>query len=177
MTPREQADGFVSHDAALLDSIEALTPDQRDNLPIKLGFLPNPVGVVEVAGLRLNEVALHSWDARAGLDPAATLGNDAAAVLLEQLSGPLAFLLGFIGKADRLASRPVVVDLHGFGLVITDTVRLTPQVTDATATFSGPAEAAVRLLGGRLSPAHTPAGVHVDGNVSLDDLRTVFPGF
>jgi hypothetical protein len=56
-------------------------------------------------------------------------------------------------------------------------VNLAPEVENATATFSGPIESLVRLIGGRLSHAHTPATVNVDGNVSLDDLRLVFPGF
>jgi len=30
---------------------------------------------------------------------------------------------------------------------------------------------------GRLSPRWTPAGVAVSGNVGLDDLRRVFPGY
>ena len=32
-------------------------------------------------------------------------------------------------------------------------------------------------VAGRLKPAHTPAGVTVSGDISLDDLRTVFPGY
>jgi len=35
----------------------------------------------------------------------------------------------------------------------------------------------LRLIGGRLAPAHTPAGVEVIGDVSLDELRAVFPGY
>jgi hypothetical protein len=48
---------------------------------------------------------------------------------------------------------------------------------DQTATFSGPLAAAIRLLSGRLKPEHTPADVEVNGNVTLDDLRKVFPGY
>jgi hypothetical protein len=50
-------------------------------------------------------------------------------------------------------------------------------VHGATATFNGAKEAAVRMIGGRLTPAHTSDTVQVVGNVSLDDLRNVFPGF
>ncbi len=32
-------------------------------------------------------------------------------------------------------------------------------------------------MAGRLSPEHTPAAVEVTGNVTLDDLRRVFPGY
>ena len=37
-----------------------------------------------------------------------------------------------------------------------------------------PAEALVRLVYGRLDPAHTPAGV---SGADLDELRQLFPGF
>jgi hypothetical protein len=63
------------------------------------------------------------------------------------------------------------------GLVIDEAVSLTPTVDKATATFEGPLEALIRLLGGRLTETFTPESVRVVGNVSLDDLRRVFPGF
>ena len=48
---------------------------------------------------------------------------------------------------------------------------------EPTATFTGPLEAAIRLLSGRLTAQHTADDVHVSGNVTLDDLRRVFPGY
>jgi uncharacterized protein (TIGR03083 family) len=176
MSPEDQASGFLDSDAKLVAIVEALTPDQRENLQIKLGFLPQPLGVATIAGMRLNEVALHGWDVRVAVDPTATLSEGTAEVLAEQFSGSLSFLLGFIGKADAL-SHPAIVDAHGFGLVIDDTVSLTPTADDATATFEGPLEALVRLISGRLRETATPDTVRVVGDVSLDDLRRVFPGF
>jgi uncharacterized protein (TIGR03083 family) len=176
MSPEEQASSFLDSDAKLVGILEALTPDQRENAQIKLAFLPQPLGIATIAGMRLNEVALHSWDVRVAVDPTAMLNEGTAQVLAEQFSGPMSFLLGFIGKADAL-SHPAVVDAHGFGLVIGDAVSLTPTVHDATATLEGPLESLVRLIGGRLTPSSTPATVNVVGNVSLDDLRRVFPGF
>lgn len=93
----------------------------------------------------------------------------------EQLEGFLLHL-GFAGKADQLAEA-ATVDIHGFGLAIADSVSLTATADDPTAAFTGPLEAAVRLLGGRLAPTHTPADVTVVGNVTLEDLRRVFPGY
>jgi hypothetical protein len=40
-----------------------------------------------------------------------------------------------------------------------------------------PAEALVRLTAGRLSPERTPAGVTSEGALTVDDLRSVFPGY
>ena len=58
-----------------------------------------------------------------------------------------------------------------------DGIRMAEGVTDPSATFAGPVEAAVRLLAGRLPPEHTPPGTTVDGHVSLDELRLAFPGY
>ena len=64
-------------------------------------------------------------------------------------------------------------------LVIDGSVSIQAGAADIapTATFVGPAESVVRLLAGRLKPEHTSDGVEVTGNVSLDDLRQVFPGY
>ena len=48
---------------------------------------------------------------------------------------------------------------------------------DPTAAFRGTPEAALRLLAGRLKAPYLPDGVEVTGNVTLDDLRRVFPGY
>jgi uncharacterized protein (TIGR03083 family) len=176
LTPQDQAINFLDHDATLVETVEALTSEQRENLQIKLGFLPTPLGISTIAGMRLNEVALHSWDVRVAVDPAAPLSEQTAEVLMEQFSDGMGFLLGFLGKADAL-DEPTVLNAHGYGLIITDGVSLAPTVDNATATFDGPLEALVRLIGGRLTPDRTPDSVNVLGNVSLDDLRRVFPGF
>jgi uncharacterized protein (TIGR03083 family) len=176
LSPDEQAGGFLEADATLLGVLESLTPEQREGLQIKLGFLPQPLGVATIAGMRLNEVALHGWDVGVAVDPTATLSQGSAEVLVQQFSGSMSFMLGFIGKADALP-QATVVDAHGFGLVVDDTVSLTPRAENATATFEGPLEALVRLIGGRLTSTATPQTVTVVGNVSLDDLRRVFPGY
>jgi uncharacterized protein (TIGR03083 family) len=176
MTAREQLEGFLTHDAALVQALNALHVDQRDTLQLEVGFLPVPISVASFAGMRLNEAAQHSWDIRVALDPRAGVADESAHALFEQYSTGLGFMLGFVAKPDRLAE-PTVLDIHGYGLAITDSVALTASAADATATFTGPLEAAVRLLGGRLTAKRTPADVRVTGNVSLDELRQVFPGY
>jgi uncharacterized protein (TIGR03083 family) len=176
MSPQDQASGFLEHDERLVETLEALTPDQRANAPIKLPFLPEPVSVATTAGMRLNEVAMHSWDVRVAVDPLANLDDEAAAILAEQLTTGMSFMLGFIGKADQLAA-PAVVDAGDYGLIIADKVSMTTAPQNVTASFEGPLESLIRLIGGRLTPAHTPDTVRVSGEVTLDDLRLVFPGF
>jgi uncharacterized protein (TIGR03083 family) len=178
LKPQDQAEGFLEHDARLVTAYEALTTEQRETLEIDLGFLPAPLPVASVAGMRLNEAAQHSWDVRVALDPAAAISGEQAQLLAEHLAGSLAFMTGFIGKADALPA-PAVVDIEGsgFGIVIADGVSLSDAAPTPTATFVGPLESAIRLIGGRLGTTYTPAGVEVTGALTLDDLRTVFPGY
>ncbi|HEY0813537.1 MAG TPA: maleylpyruvate isomerase family mycothiol-dependent enzyme [Pseudonocardia sp.] len=176
MTPRDQAALFVESDARLVAAYEALTGEQRENLQVDLGFAKLPLSAL--SGLRLNETAQHAWDVHVAFDPNAAIPESSAQLVAEHFAGGLAFLAGFVGKADALA-KPVVVDIQGsgFGIVISDGIAVTEGVSNPTATFVGPLEAAIRLIGGRLTPAHTPAGVEVIGDLTLDDLRRVFPGF
>lgn len=178
LSPQAQAAGFLEHDAALVDTLNALPSHERENVQIKLGFLPAPIPLASATGMRLSEAAQHAWDVRVALDPAATLDASSAEVLIEQFTGGLGFLLGFIGKADNL-SEPVLVKIHNYdaAIAIDDHVSLPRSATDPTATFRGELEAVIRLIGGRLTPPYTPADVEVTGNVTLDDLRRVFPGY
>jgi uncharacterized protein (TIGR03083 family) len=175
LAPVEQAAGFVESDAAYLDTVEALSAEQRQSLMVDLGFLPQPVPLVVALGMRLNEVANHAWDVRVGVDSSATVDTDSAELLVELFRGPLAFLLGFSGHADQI-EREVRLAIPGGGIEITNTVSVTGELDNPTARFDGPAEAVVRLLSGRLGAEHA-AGVRVTGNVTLDELRKVFPGY
>lgn len=178
LSPREQADGFLAGDEVLVAAVEGLTSEEREQLPVQLGFLPSPLPVAGFTAMRLNEAAHHSWDVRVTFDPGAVISADTAEVLAEQFTTNLGFLLGFTGKADALA-HPAVVDIHGsgFAVVITDTVSLVRSAPEPTATFTGPLEAALRLLSGRLTDRYTGDDIEVTGDVTLDDLRRVFPGY
>jgi uncharacterized protein (TIGR03083 family) len=173
--PLDQAAGFVEHDTALVDLLDRLSDDDKGSLTIDMGFLPEPVPLVVALGMRLNEVANHAWDVRVGLDPAAEVDDESAAVLVELYQGPLSFLLGFSGKADQVDGE-VRLAAPGAGLVVTDAVTVVGSVDDATATLAGAPGTVVRLISGRLTPEHSE-GVEVTGEVSLDDLRKVFPGY
>jgi uncharacterized protein (TIGR03083 family) len=173
--PRAQAEGFLEHDGRWLDMVEALTPEQRSSLTVDLGFLPEPVPLLTALGLRLNEVANHSWDVRVAFDANAGVDAGSAAVLVDLLTGPVAFMLGFLAKPAELAD-PVSVAIPGAGLVIDDTVTVVDHLESPAATFKGPPEAFVRLINGRLKAPYDN-GVAIDGSITLDDLRRVFPGF
>jgi uncharacterized protein (TIGR03083 family) len=178
MSPAEQRDGFLEHDGVLVSAFAALDEGQRESLELPVGFAPAPLSVASFGGLRLHEAAQHGWDVRVAVDPEAGLLPGSAEAIAELFSGQLSFLLGFMGKADRIPD-PVRLDIagSGYGLSIGDSVALVSPLDQPTATFTGPLEAALRLVAGRLGPAHTPSDLKVTGNVTLDDLRTAFPGF
>jgi uncharacterized protein (TIGR03083 family) len=173
--PRAQAEGFLEHNGRWLETVEALTPEQRSALTVDLGFLPEPVPLLTAVGMRLSEVANHSWDVRVAFDPDARVDAGSAAVLVDLLAGPVGFLLSFVAKPAELAS-PVSVAVPGAGLVIDDAVTVVDHLESPSATFDGTAEAFVRLVSGRLKAPYDK-GVTVEGSVTLDDLRRVFPGF
>lgn len=178
MSPAEQRAGFLEHDAELVAAFEGLDERQRESLELQVGFAPAPLSVASFGGMRLHELAQHSWDVRVPHEPAAGLLPGSASVLAELFSGELAFLLGFIGKADRIAG-PVRLEIvgSGYGLLIAESIALVSPVDHPTASFTGPLEAVIRLIAGRLGQTHTPSDLTVTGNVTLEDLRTVFPGF
>lgn len=178
MSPEEQRAGALEHDAELVAALTALDATQRRTLELQVGFGPGPLTVAEFTGVRLHEAAQHGWDVRAAADPAAELDAASAQVLADLFCDGLGFLLGFIGKPESI-TEPTRLEIAGSGyaLSITDTVTMVTPVNEPTATFSGPLEAAIRLIAGRLGPAYTPADLEVTGNITLEELRTVFPGF
>jgi uncharacterized protein (TIGR03083 family) len=175
LAPGDQAAGFVESQERLVATFEALTPEQRDSIEVDLGFMPQPVSLATSLGMRLNEVALHGWDVEVGVDPAAALSDDSAALLARHHIETMSFMLGFASKPEVVG--PARVAVGDYSIVLGDAVSLEPGTAGATATFEGPLEAGIRLMAGRLKPEHTPAGVGVTGNVTLDDLRKVFPGY
>ncbi|RYC13275.1 maleylpyruvate isomerase family mycothiol-dependent enzyme [Nocardioides zhouii] len=176
MSPADQAEAFVASDARLVELYESLTPEQRARTSVDLGFLPAPVPVATAVGMRLNEQVMHDWDVRVATDPDAALTGTAAELLLQHYADGMGFMLGFIGKADRVDA-PTRLAVGEHTLAITDSVAIEADTSDPTATYAGPLEAVVRLVGGRLGENHTPTDATVTGNVTLDELRQVFPGY
>ena len=145
---------------------------------MKLGFLPAPIPLATALGMRLNEAALHGWDVRVGADPDATIEATSARVIAEHLGDGLAFMLGFIGKADALAepARVRLADVDA-ALMIDERVSLVPDDQEPTATLVATTGGGAPAGRGPPGPGAHPAGVEVTGNVTLDDLRRVFPGY
>jgi hypothetical protein len=177
MSPREQATGFVEHNGRLVAAYEALTADQRESLRVDLGFLPEPLPWPRGghAAQRVDAALLgRAGGARRGRGRPRGRGPAAAGTP----GGRSRLHDGFTGKADALA-KPATVQVSGgrVGLVIADKVSVTTAVDQPdrdvrrTARRRAPAHRWQALPG-----AHAP-GVEVIGDVTLDDLRAVFPGY
>jgi len=183
-SPEEQAGDFLTADAEIVSAYQSLDAETRERLRIKPAFLPAPGDVALMAGMRLNEAALHAWDVGVAFDPSATVASDAAGVLTDLYAGPLDFMIGFMGRPDELDPRLATTlrvqtsdPERVLGLTLGETVGFSEAPEPADVVLSIPAEAWTRLLGGRLAPEHTPPSVTVTGDdITLDDLRRVFPG-
>ena len=177
LTPEGKADAFVESDAGLVEAYEALSPQQVETRMVDVGFLPEPVAVGFIAAMRLGEVGLHRWDIEVMRNPAATVASYVAAFPLAQL--PL--FAGFFAKPHARFGRVAITTTDPAGTFVldisADAVTLAPGGGEATTQLVLPAEALLRLSAGRLGADHTPSSVSIAGDISLDDLRSLFPGY
>jgi len=173
--PLDQVHDSVAANAALLEDVTALTPDERERWQLELWG--RHMDLAMLLRSRLSEHAVHSWDILVSFDPTATLDQDATAVVVDNLDA----IVGWTGqKRDEQISvevrtsqpeRAWHLDIGPGG------VGLSPSYDDtsARAELALPAEAWVRLVYGRLDPDHTPESVEIRG-ADLDLLRATFPG-
>ena len=72
---------FEEHNAGFIDMLDALDPEVQDTLTVP--FLNDTIPLRRLIGLRINEVALHSWDVCSPGDDQAALVEDAALASIE----------------------------------------------------------------------------------------------
>jgi len=181
-TPRQQADDALRADQAYLERFESLDEGQRASLHIKLFGME--VDAATLAGMRLGEHAVHTWDVRVALDPGVTVAADAVGLLLDGLSQ----LAARAGKPDG-QQRKIRVSTTGpertFILETTaDGVTLTAADDEGTpelglSELTLPAEAFLRLVYGRLDAGQEsgPDAAEDSVGVEVGELRPLFPGF
>jgi uncharacterized protein (TIGR03083 family) len=177
-----RAPSFVQADERLLGWYESLPPDERANRGVQFPYLPEPVSVAQAAGYRLSEIGLHSWDVFAPFDRSATVAPDATRLLIDRLP----MMVELMGRRTPRETRPAEATTIGvttwdpdrqFELELGDGIELRPSAGGPTAgDLRLPAEALLRLAAGRL-PTDRDAGASVTGVLTLDDLRTAFPGY
>lgn len=174
-SPRSQADDCLVVDRRLVDRLADVADEERARLHVSLG--PMELGWDDFLRMRMGEHVVHEWDVAVALDPTATLADDGAAILVDQLGAIAGFASKPVGEPGT-----IVVATTGpgrsFAITIDEGVTLEPAAADADARadVTMPAEAFVRLVYGRLDPDHTPAAVTGDPAI-VDRLRQVFTGF
>jgi uncharacterized protein (TIGR03083 family) len=176
-SPEQQAEDFKGADTALLEQIEGLDTEQLEDFHI--GMFGMELESPQLFGMRESELALHSWDIAAKLDPAAHLAPDVTELLVDAVAQRIPRAAKPIGRPLELLiettdpQRSFLVSLDE-----TATVEVNPPAdkTAGSAKLGIPAEAFLRLVAGRLDAEHTPSGITTSG-VTLDELRQVFPGF
>jgi uncharacterized protein (TIGR03083 family) len=173
-SPQAQASDALRADQATLEQFESLDDEQRARL--RLQMFGTDLDITGLARMRLSEHAVHTWDVAVALDPAATIEPDAVALLIDMLGQ----FVGRSAKPDGRQRRVRVVTTdpeRSFILETGPAVTLTESdgADEGLPELRLPAEALLRLLYGRLDPAHTPSVVAK--GVDLDELRAIFPGF
>lgn len=169
-SPDRQAADALEADRTLLARLDALTPEDQARR-----FEPMDFDLATFLRLRLSEHLQHTWDIAVTLDPTATISSDAAELLIDSLG----MMAGFAGKPtgkERTITIGTRAPTRRFELVLgSDAVALLSSQTSGAPDLELPAEALIRLVGGRLDPDHTPA--INDPDSTLDELRRVFPGY
>ena len=172
-SPQDQAADALRADEALIARLESLDDDERKRF--RLSVFGMDLDTAGFARMRLGEHAVHTWDVAVSLDPGATLAPDAVGLLVDTL-GQLVARAGKPGGAQRRLHVSTSSPVRHFTLETGEKVTLTPsEYTEGLPELALPAEALIRLVYGRLDPAHTPPVE--TRRADLDGLRQVFPGF
>jgi uncharacterized protein (TIGR03083 family) len=172
-TPDDQAADSLRTNTAYVERIEA----NADSTATFMSWA-GPVDLGRLVGMRLAELAMHTWDVDVMLDPGATVLPDAVPYMLNVIGRMIGFVakpVDWSGVLHVTTSNPA----HEYALTLGEKSSLVDwpgSGVSADATLTLPAEAFVRLLYGRLDADHTPAGVTAEG-LTLDELRAIFPGF
>jgi uncharacterized protein (TIGR03083 family) len=178
-TPEAQAADCLTWDEQHVSRLEQLTDEELAG--IRLDFFGRTLDAAGLVRMRLSEHAMHTWDVAVAFDPAATVLPEAVPEALAQISQLLSFVAKPAGDTFRARVRTTSPD-GDYLLDVGEPVSLSSWADSTGLDSAGvdgtielPAEALLRLLYGRLDPAHTPA-YSADG-IDLDRLRAVFPGF
>lgn len=178
--PDDQAAQSLAQDAEQVSRYERLSDDELAGIRAPLfGMEFDAVGLL---WLRLGEHAVHSWDIAVSLNPAATVADESVRLLLDRIS----WVAGRAGKADGAPFQVIIETTEperGFLLGVGESVSLSDIAPGEESAGGGagrirmPGEALLRLVYGRLDADHTPPVEILAGDIDLDRLRRVFPGF
>jgi uncharacterized protein (TIGR03083 family) len=176
LSGRAQREAWLEADHRHRRLLGSLSPQQAGS--VRIPYFAGLLSVPAYAGYRLSEQSVHAWDIEVALDPAATIPAPEAGLLWERLD----LVASRFRDADvlkRLAPGQLAVELAGQDQIVRlelgEELHLAAGApADPAATVSGPADALLRLVYGRNRPED---GIVVAGDVTLEDLRSLFPGF
>lgn len=174
-TPEKQVTDSVVANEAFVAQVEALSDVQLDEL--QFAMFGMELDVVGFLRMRLSEHAVHTWDVAASLDPTAAVSPDAVELVIDMLPE----MARRVGKPQDEPVRVRIVTsgpARDLALTVDDAVTIDQWDGGSTdGVLRLPAEALVRLVYGRLDDKHAPP-IELDSDaVTLDRLRSVFPGF
>jgi uncharacterized protein (TIGR03083 family) len=172
-SPEEQAAESVTASEAVVSRMESLSPAELGSF--RVFAFGGERDAAELLGLRLGELAVHSWDVAVALDQAARIAPDAVDLLIDGLPETAA-------RAGKRPERPAVIAVTTTNparqfTLDTGGVRLQRGGTPSESSLTLTAEALVRLVYGRLDESSLATGEVAVAGVSLPDLLAVFPGF
>ncbi len=171
----QQAADALAADAALIDRFDTLTEDERARFQLSIG--PFQLDLAGTIRMRLNEHAVHRWDIDVTSEPPARLDPDAVPVMIDNLDTIARFgakpdgTHADIHIATTNPERHFRLELTGDTATLTATTPAGPEPDLVL-----PAEAFIRLVYGRLDPAHTPPEVTTMTDGTLTALRHVYHG-
>jgi uncharacterized protein (TIGR03083 family) len=173
-SPEAQAADALVSDAAYVSTWQGLDDAALDALRVPM--MGRELDASGYLAMRLFEHAVHTWDIAVMRDGAAGVLPRATEVLV----GRVPDRIGRAAHGAKPSAAPVrlevttVAPAEHFALSIESEAVTIDDGSAADGKVEIPGEALLRLISGRLDPAHTPAGVQIEGAVSLDELRTLF---
>jgi uncharacterized protein (TIGR03083 family) len=176
--PVEQRENWRQADARHLRLLDSL--DERQTTALRVPYFAGLLDPSAYAGYRLSEQSVHAWDIEVALDAAAVIPAAEAALLWDRLD-LVATRFRDGATLSRLA--PANITVHRTGeprpaaLLLASELHLYPcEPADPTGELTGDTEALIRLVYGRNRPERD-ASLTAAGPVTLEDLRTLFPGY
>jgi uncharacterized protein (TIGR03083 family) len=176
-TDRAKVDDAEVADRALMARFDAATNDERKHARFSMG--PLELTFDDLVSFRLNEHALHVWDVAVALEPATVVSPDSVSLVVDNVELIARYTAKPTGSVRRVAvrttepARRFTVDLGAESVGFAATAPDAAEGRDSV-DLELPAEALIRLIYGRLDPAHTPP---FEGDAALlDELRRAYPG-
>jgi uncharacterized protein (TIGR03083 family) len=173
-SPREMVDDALRADAALLERLSTIPPDQQADLHLPLGTMEVPYETFVAS--RLAEHVVRGWDVAEALDPGAALSADGLDIVLVRTLWLASFAARPAGEARTITIATSEPEEAIAVVIRTDDVEVETGVAIPPVDLMMPTESFVRLVHGRLDPLHTPPAVVAADAALLDQLRAVFAG-